>query len=51
LVGAPTIQSSPSKILDNAALAAARQSTYQTEIQNCKPVAAKYIYEVEFASQ
>ena len=45
------IQSSPSAILNNTALQAARQSTFQTEIQNCKPIAADYIFTVSFSSQ
>ena len=45
------VQSSPSAILNNAALAAARQSTFQTQIVNCKPIAADYIFSVEFNSQ
>lgn len=45
------VQSSPSAILNNAALSAARQSTFQTQIVNCKPIAADYIFSVEFNSQ
>jgi TonB family protein len=45
------VQSSPSALLNNAALQAARNSTFQTEIRNCKPIAADYIFSVEFASQ
>jgi len=45
------IQTSPSAILNSAALAAARQSTFQTEIRDCKPIAADYIYSVDFTSQ
>jgi TonB family protein len=44
------IQSSPSAILNNAALSAARQSTFQTQIVNCKPIAADYIFSVDFNS-
>jgi TonB family protein len=44
------IQTSPSAILNSAALAAARQSTFQTEILNCKPIAADYIFSVDFTS-
>ncbi|HEV2740750.1 MAG TPA: SIMPL domain-containing protein [Candidatus Elarobacter sp.] len=40
------VQSSPSAILNQAALAAARQSTYQTEIRDCRPVAVDYLYPV-----
>lgn len=46
-----TVESSPSKILNNAALSAARQSTFQTEIKDCKPIAATYRFVVTFASQ
>jgi protein TonB len=45
------VQSSPSVILNNAALSAARQSSFQTEIRDCKPIAADYIFSVEFTSQ
>jgi TonB family protein len=46
-----TVESSPSKILNSAALSAARQSTFQTEIRDCKPIAATYRFVVTFASQ
>lgn len=49
VVGA-RIQRSPSAILNNAALAAARQSTFQTEIRNCRPIPGDYVYTVEFES-
>ncbi len=45
------IQSSPSVVLNSAALSAARQSTFQTEIKDCKPQAADYIFTVSFESQ
>jgi uncharacterized protein len=45
------IMSSPSAILNQAALAAARASTFQTEIYECRPIAADYIYTVSFNSQ
>jgi hypothetical protein len=38
-------------LLNNAALASARQSTFATQIVDCKPVAASYIFIVEFQSQ
>jgi TonB family protein len=38
--------SSPSAILNAAALAAARQSTFQTEIRDCRPIAVDYPYTV-----
>ncbi|MFN2459354.1 MAG: energy transducer TonB [Candidatus Velthaea sp.] len=51
LSGAPSIQKSPSAVLNGAALRAARDSTYQTEIANCVPKAATYVFVVEFNSQ
>jgi TonB family protein len=45
------VQSSPSAILNSAALGAARNSTFQTEVRDCKPIAADYIFSVEFSSQ
>ncbi|GAC1537621.1 MAG: hypothetical protein NVS2B17_10500 [Candidatus Velthaea sp.] len=51
LVGPPKIQSSPSSVLNSAAISAARQSTFRTEIKDCKPVAATYIFAVEFNNQ
>ncbi|HEY0613206.1 MAG TPA: energy transducer TonB [Candidatus Elarobacter sp.] len=45
------VQSSPSSVLNSAALSAARQSTFQTEIRDCKPIAADYIFTVDFSSQ
>jgi TonB family protein len=48
---AASVESSPSKILNAAALSAARQSTFHTEIKDCKPVAATYRFVVTFASQ
>jgi hypothetical protein len=37
------IQASPSAILNGAALSAARQSTFQTEIRDCKPIATDLV--------
>jgi periplasmic protein TonB len=48
---ATRIQSSPSAALNAAALAAARGSRFRTEIKDCAPVAADYIFSVEFSSQ
>jgi hypothetical protein len=45
------IQSSPSALLNWAALSAARQSTFLTEIRDCKPIAADLIFTVDFASR
>lgn len=39
---------SPSAILNQAALAAAKASTYQTEVRDCKPVASTYLFTVTF---
>jgi TonB family protein len=48
IVGTPTIQSSPSQLLNAAAIKAAEESTFRTEIKNCQPVASKYLFAVEF---
>jgi TonB family protein len=48
IVGTPTVQSSPSQLLNAAAIKAAEESTFRTEIKNCEPVAATYIFSVEF---
>jgi periplasmic protein TonB len=45
------IQSSPSVVLNQAALSAARQSTFHTEVRNCQPIAADYLFVVTFSSQ
>jgi TonB family protein len=45
------VQTSPSAVLNQAALAAARESQFRTEIRNCEPVAADYIFSVDFTSQ
>jgi len=50
-VTATKVQSSPSVVLNQAALSAARQSQFQTEIRDCKPIAADYIFSVDFQSQ
>jgi TonB family protein len=47
----PTVRKSPSRILNAAAIDAARQSRFQTEIRNCTPIAAQYLFIVEFTSQ
>lgn len=44
------VQSSPSAVLNAAALAAARASTYRTETRDCIPIAADYLFSVEFAA-
>jgi TonB family protein len=50
VVGA-RVQTSPSAVLNQAALTAARESQFRTEIRNCEPVAADYIFSVDFTSQ
>jgi outer membrane biosynthesis protein TonB len=50
-VVATRVQSSPSALLNAAALATARGSQFRTEVRNCEPVAADYLFSVEFTSQ
>jgi TonB family protein len=45
------VASSPSDLLDAAALRAARESSFRTEIRDCRPVAADYAFIVEFSAQ
>ncbi|HEY6234987.1 MAG TPA: energy transducer TonB [Candidatus Elarobacter sp.] len=45
------VQSSPSALLNRAAVNAARDSQFRTEIRNCEPIAADYIFSVDFTSQ
>jgi TonB family protein len=47
VVGA-RIQSSPSALLNAAAIAAARASTFRTIVRDCKPVAGDFIFTVVF---
>jgi hypothetical protein len=44
------VQTSPSALLDQAALAAARASIYRTTVHDCKPVAGRYLFSVGFAN-
>jgi TonB family protein len=46
-----TVSKSPSAILNQAAINAAKASTYKTRIEACKPVADSYRFLVEFQSQ
>jgi outer membrane biosynthesis protein TonB len=48
---ATRVASSPSALLNGAALATARGSQFRTGIHNCEPVAADYIFSVEFTAQ
>ena len=50
-VTSASVRSSPSALLNQAALSAARQSTFHTEIRDCKKIAADYIFVVTFSSQ
>jgi TonB family protein len=45
------VVSSPSALLDAAALRAARASTFRTEVRDCRPIAADYAFIVEFTAQ
>lgn len=45
------ILKSPSILLNDAALRAARASSYRTEVRDCRPVAADYAFIVEFSAQ
>jgi outer membrane biosynthesis protein TonB len=46
-----SIRTSPSPILNQAALEAARASRFRTEVRDCIPVAAEYLFAVEFSGQ
>ena len=50
IVGA-RLFSSPSAVLNQAALAAARQSVFQTEIRDCRPLAADFVFLVNFVKK
>ena len=50
-VAAPVVRRSANKVLEKAAVDAASKSRFQTEIKNCKPLASKYVFVVEFQSQ
>ena len=47
-VVAARVQTSPSVVLNNAALAAARASIFQTEIRDCIPRSADYLISIDF---
>jgi hypothetical protein len=44
------IYSSPSPLLNDAALASAHAATFQTAVRNCRPVPSDYLYTVSFGS-
>ena len=45
-----TVESSPSRVLVEPALAAARASVFRTETHNCAPIPARYLFRVDFTS-
>ncbi|HMD01338.1 MAG TPA: energy transducer TonB [Candidatus Baltobacteraceae bacterium] len=49
--GTDVYKSSGSSLLDRAAIAAAKQSSYSPEIDNCVKQAGSYIFRAEFTSQ
>ncbi len=48
LIGASIFQSGNNMSLDQAALSAARQSTYSPKVVNCEPVTGDYLFKVTF---
>ncbi len=50
VVGA-RIQRTPSAELNQAAITAARQTTFRTEIRDCRPIATDYLYSVDFVNK
>ena len=48
ILDATIAKSSGEYLLDQAALQAARASTFQPELRNCKPVPGAYLYVVDF---
>jgi protein TonB len=49
--GAVVYKSSGSAALDNAAIAAAKQSSYAAEVDNCVPTAGTYLFRADFTGQ
>lgn len=45
------LRHSTNAVFNAAALVSARETMYQTEVRDCKPIAAEYLFVVEFASQ
>jgi len=45
------VANSPSALLNDAALRSARASTFRTEVRDCRPIAADYVFIVEFTAQ
>jgi protein TonB len=48
---ASVYRTSGNQSLDNAAVAAAQQSSYSPEIDNCQPVAGSYLFRADFSGQ
>jgi len=42
---------STNSLFDDEAVRVARLSTYRAAIQNCRPVAARYVFTVEFTGR
>jgi protein TonB len=51
VIDARVYAGSGSRILDEAALAAAKRSTYSSEIDDCKNVGGSYLFRAEFTAQ
>ncbi|HTV74705.1 MAG TPA: TonB family protein [Candidatus Acidoferrales bacterium] len=51
VVAVAVAQSSGNKALDEAALAAARASTFSPEIDDCQPVGGTYLFRADFTAQ
>jgi periplasmic protein TonB len=51
IIDARIYTGSGSRVLDDAALAAAKRSTYSSEIDDCKSVGGSYLFRAEFATQ
>jgi TonB family protein len=47
-VVATRVRSSPSGVLNAAAVAAARASLFRTEVRDCAPIPADYVFRVDF---
>ncbi|HZW53902.1 MAG TPA: energy transducer TonB [Candidatus Elarobacter sp.] len=48
-VTAAAIRESPASVLNAASIAAARRSTYQTALRDCKPVPSQYLFAVQYS--
>jgi len=51
IIDAHVYAGSGSRVLDDAALAAAKRSTYSSEIDDCKNVGGSYLFRAEFTTQ